>query len=246
LKKLFAQDIALLKWVGMHPVIVHGGGKEISSWLTKLGKETKFIDGLRYTDSETMEITEMILCGKINKDVVEVINQNGGKAVGLSGKDANIFKAKKIKSKEGQDLGQVGDIYSTDMTLVKQLCENGYIPVISSVAASAEGETLNLNADYVATGVAGALDALKLIFLTDVDGVMTGGNLLQIIELAEAKKLLNHPEVTGGMIPKIECAMRGIEEGVKFVHIINGSIEHAVLLEMFTDLGIGSMLVKNK
>jgi acetylglutamate kinase len=246
LKSLFASDIALLKWVGINPIIVHGGGKEISHWLKKLGKDSVFIDGMRYTDEETMEVTEMVLSGKINSEVVSVINRAGGKAVGLCGKDADLFTARKIRTKDDKDLGLVGDISSTDMSLLQTLAEQGYIPVVSSVAASEEGETLNLNADVVAGGIASAIHALKLIYLTDVDGVMTNGGLLQIIDLHEAEQLLKHPEVKGGMLPKLECAMNALKSGVKFVHIINGSVEHAVLLEMFTDLGIGSMLVSTK
>ena len=242
----FAADIALLKWVGINPIIVHGGGKEISHWLKKVGKDSVFIDGLRYTDAETMELTEMVLSGKINGEVVSVINGAGAKAVGLSGRDAGIFTAKKIRTKDDKDLGQVGDIDTFDISLLRSLCEQGYIPVVSSVAVSAEGETLNLNADFVASGLATAMSALKLIYLTDVDGVMSGGNLLQVIDLAEANKLLEHPDIKGGMLPKLECAMRALKSGVKYVHIINGSVEHAVLLEMFTDLGIGSMLVQSK
>lgn len=246
LKNIFACDVSLLKWVGINPVIVHGGGKEITNWLKKLGKETKFIDGLRYTDDETMEVTEMILSGKISKDLVSTINQNGGKAVGISGKDAKIYSAKKIKGKNNEDLGSVGDITSCDMDLVIKLSESGYIPVIASVTADEQGETLNLNADYVANGIASALKALKLIYLTDVDGLMINKQLLQIIDKNEAEKLLSHPEVQGGMLPKLECALKALKQGVNFVHIINGSVEHAVLLEMFTDLGIGTMLVENK
>ncbi len=246
LKKLFASDVSLLKLIGINPVIVHGGGKEISHWLKKIGKETVFIDGLRYTDEETMELTEMILSGKINSEVVGVINKAGGKAVGLSGKDANLFVAKKIKGKDEQDLGLVGDIHSTDMTLLTNLCNDGYIPVVSSIAPGLEEETLNLNADYVAAGLAGALCAMKLIYLTDVDGVLSGGSLLQMLDMKEAEKLLKNPDIKGGMVPKLECAIRAINDGVNSVHIINGSHEHAVLLEMFTDHGIGTMLVQKK
>lgn len=246
LKKLFASDISLLKLVGLNPVIVHGGGKEISQWLKKIGKESVFIDGLRFTDEETMEVTEMVLSGKINSEVVSFINRAGGKAVGLSGKDASLFTARKIRTKDDKDLGFVGDIETTDISILQHLCSHDYIPVISSVANSAEGETLNLNADYVASGIAAALDALKLVYLTDVDGISSGGSLLQLVDLGEAEKLLSHPDIQGGMLPKLECAIRAIQNGVDFVHIINGSVEHAVLLEMFTDLGIGTMLVREK
>ncbi len=246
LRQVFATDIALLKWVGINPIIVHGGGKEISEWMKKLGKDSVFIDGLRYTDSDTMEVTEMVLSGKINAEVVSVINRGGGKAVGLSGKDADLFTARKIRTKDNKDLGFVGDIETTDTTLLETLSEKGYIPVVSSIASSKEGDTLNLNADYVAAGLAGALKALKLIYLTDVMGVLKGGELLQLLDLHEAETLLTHPDVKGGMVPKLECAIRAIKEGVRDVHIINGSIEHAVLLEVFTDIGIGTMLREKK
>lgn len=246
LKETFASDIALLKLVGVHPVIVHGGGKEISHWLKKIGKETKFIEGLRYTDEETMELTEMVLSGKINSEVVALLNRAGAKAVGLSGKDGQLFSAKKIVGKSGQDLGLVGDMSETDVTILHQLCHSGYVPVISSIAPGEDGETLNLNADYAATGIAAALRALKLVFLTDVDGVLSGGQLLHLLDLSEAGRLLSHPDVSGGMVPKLECAMRAVQGGVSSVHIINGSLEHAVLLEMFTDLGIGTMIVDEK
>ncbi len=246
LKGLFASDISLLKLVGINPIVVHGGGKEISHWLKRLGKDSVFIDGLRYTDEETMDVTEMVLSGMINKEVVSHINRAGGKAVGLSGKDANLFTARKIRTKDDKDLGFVGDIDTTDMELLWNLNELGYIPVVSSVASSAEGETLNLNADYVAAALAEALTALKLVYLTDVDGIMMNGSLLQSIDLEDADRLLKHPDLKGGMLPKLECAVRAVSSGVKSAHIINGSAEHAVLLEMFTDLGIGTMLVEKK
>ncbi len=245
LKPIFASDIALLKQVGIHPVVVHGGGKEINHWLKKIGKESLFIEGLRYTDNETMELTEMVLSGRINSEVVDILNSSGCKAIGLSGKDAQLFMAEKIKAKSGEDLGQVGDISETDVTLIHQLCHSGYVPVISSIARSSAGETLNLNADYVAAGVAGALRALKLVYLTDVDGIMVGGKLVQTMTLSEAEELLKSPEISGGMVPKLECAIRGAKAGVSSVHIISGSREHAVLLEMFTDLGVGTMITGN-
>lgn len=242
LRQLFAQDIVLLKYVGMHPVIVHGGGKDVSKWMERVGKEPRFVEGLRYTDEETLEIGEMVLCGKLNKAIVSLLNQQGGRAVGLSGKDADIFIAKQIKSKSGQDLGFVGDIERTDPSLIKLLCDQGYIPVVSSIAPDGQGGGLNLNADYAASGLANALNALKLIYLTDVMGLMLGGELVGQLSLSQARELLGHAEIGGGMIPKIECAVRALEQSVESVHIINGSIEHAVLLELFTDVGIGSMI----
>ncbi len=245
LQTSFAEDVVLLKYVGLNPVIVHGGGKEISKWMHRLGKESVFIDGLRFTDHETMEITEMVLSGKINSDIVSLINQKGGSAVGLSGRDANLFSAKKIRSKTNQDLGQVGDITCVDTRLLTILCDNGYIPVISSVSQTAGGEGLNLNADHAAQEIAGALAALKLILLTDVSGLMLDDKLVQSLTLTKAKEALNHPDVSGGMLPKLQGCIEAIEAGVDAVHMINGTIEHAVLLEIFTNQGIGTMIVED-
>ncbi|MFC1617487.1 acetylglutamate kinase [Candidatus Margulisiibacteriota bacterium] len=244
LKSLFANDIVLLKYIGMNPVIVHGGGKEISKWIKKVGKETVFHDGLRYTDAETMEVTEMVLSGKINNEVVSLINKHGGKAVGLSGKDANLLTAKKIKSKSDKDLGQVGDVKDVNVKLLKTLCKQGYIPVISSIGISDEHESLNINADHVAAKVSEAIKALKLIYLTDVMGIIHNKELVSALNLKKAKELLKHPDIKGGMIPKLECSIEAIEAGAEYVHIINGTIEHAVLLEIFTDVGIGTMISK--
>ncbi len=242
LKAQFAKDIVLLKYIGLNPVIVHGGGKEISKWMKKMGKESVFIDGLRVTDLETMEITEMVLTGKINSEVVSLMNQNGGSAVGLSGKDANLFTAIKKKSKANQSLGFVGDITDVDTTLINTLNGSGYIPVISSVGHSPNGESLNMNADHVAQAIATAVKSLKLIYLTDVQGLKINGKLQSHLTMMQAKKLLSHKDVKAGMLPKLTCAVTAIKSGVTNVHIINGLIEHAVLLEMFTDQGIGTMI----
>jgi acetylglutamate kinase len=242
LKQSFATDITILKYVGINPIVVHGGGKEITKWMQKLGKEAIFLDGLRVTDFETMEITEMVLSGKINSEIVSLINRSGGKAVGLSGKDANVFMARKIRSKDDQDLGFVGEIEPSDVSLIRTLSEQGYVPVVSSVGESIDGETLNLNADYVAAGVAGALKALKLIYLTDVDGIVLDGQVLPEFDLDEAEELLSHPGIKEGMRPKLECCIRAIKDNVAHVHIINGAIQHAVLLEIFTDVGIGTKI----
>ena len=242
LKKKFAQDIVLLKYVGINPIIVHGGGKEISKWMARMGKKAAFIDGFRITDSETLEITEMVLSGKINNDLVGTINHFGGKAVGLSGKDANLLIAEKRKPKKNKDLGFVGDIVDVDITLLDTLNEQGYIPVISSIAISKGGETLNMNADHVAEGIGKVLKALKLIFLTDVDGLKIDNKLKRQLYLKEAKSLLSHDDVSGGMLPKLTCAIEALKGGVKQVHIINGSKDHSVLLEVFTDNGIGTMI----
>ena len=244
LKVKFAEDIVLLKYVGINPIIVHGGGKEISKWMEKVGKQPLFVDGLRVTDLETIEITEMVLTGKINSEVVSLVNQSGGKAVGLSGKDANLFIAKRRRSKSNQDIGYVGDIVSVDTSLIHTLCQNGYIPVISSIGCNKDGESLNMNADHVAEELAVALGALKLIFLTDVHGLKIEGKLQRKLTLKKAEKLLSHPDVKGGMLPKLECSIDAVKGAVQQVHMINGTIEHAVLLELFTDVGIGTMIAQ--
>ena len=241
-RETFAKDVVLLRYVGIKPVIVHGGGKEITKWMKKLGKEAVFIDGQRFTDAETMELTEMVLSGKVNNEIVALLNQHGGKAVTLSGKSANIFNAKRIRSKKDQDLGLVGSIESVDTRLIHTLCDDGYIPVISSVGSDRNGDTLNLNADNVASAVARYLECKKLIYLTDVDGLMVEKKLVSQLTEQEAEDLLLHPDVQGGMLPKLECSLAAVKGGVESVHIINGSTEHAVLLEMFTDRGIGTMV----
>lgn len=242
LKPLFAQNIVLLRYVGINIIIVHGGGKEISRWMNRVGKEAVFVDGQRFTDSETMEITEMVVSGKINSEVVGLINQQGGRAVTLSGKSANLFTARRIRSKKNEDLGFVGSIEKVDTSLLHTLCNTGYIPVISPVSCDENGNSLNLNADNVAAGIAIAMEAKKLIYLTDVDGLITDGTLNEAISYPKAKALMSHPDVGGGMLPKMECALRAIENGVSNVHIINGTHEHSVLLELFTDIGIGTMI----
>ena len=242
LRDMFAKDIVLLRYVGIKPVIVHGGGKEITKWMKKLGKEAVFIDGQRFTDSETMELTEMVLSGKVNNEIVSLLNQHGGKAVSLSGKSANIFNAKRIRSKQNQDLGLVGTIESVDTQLIHTLCDEGYIPVISSVGSDQHGDTLNLNADNVASAVARYLVSKKLIYLTDVDGLLIDGELQVTLTHKAAEGLMTHSDVKGGMLPKLECSMQAVRHGVDSVHIINGGTEHAVLLEIFTNRGIGTMI----
>ena len=246
LKKRFAQDITLLKYVGINPVVVHGGGQEISRWMKKLNLEPRFIDGLRYTNADTMEITEMVLTGKINREVVSLINRAGGKAVGLSGKDANIFTARQIRSKKGEDLGYVGEIETCDVSLITKLAEQSYIPVVSSISETLEGQTLNINADAAAAGIAIGLKALKLVYLTDVQGITIEGELLSELDLAEAAKLLEHPDIKGGMLPKLECSVKAIVEDVQHVHILDGNVDHSILLEVFTDVGIGTKISYSK
>ena len=244
LKAQFAKDLVLLKLIGVHPVVVHGGGKEISRWMEKLGEEATFIDGLRYTNADSLEIMEMVVSGKINKQISTLINRHGGKAVGLSGKDANLFIGKRITGKNNEDLGLVGEIETTNVGLLTDLIERGYIPVISPVASTREEEIegLNVNADHVAAGIATALKAQKLIYLTDVQGISIEGNLVEYLDLVEAEELMSHPEIRGGMLPKLDHSIRALKGEVNSVHILDGTIEHSVLLEMFTDSGVGTML----
>lgn len=241
-KNSFCQDIALLKYVGINPIVVHGGGKEISRWTEKIGKETVFVDGLRVTDPETMELTEMILSGKINSDLVANINKYGVNAVGLSGRDANLLIATKRKATSGADLGLVGKITNVNSELLKDLASKNYIPVISSVAGDRNGGVLNVNADEAASAVAASVCAEKLIFMTDVDGLKIEGKLQEFLELKEAETLMSHPDVQGGMKPKLNFSIEAITHGVSNVHIIHGGREHAILLELLTDSGVGTMI----
>jgi acetylglutamate kinase len=238
--------MADLPYVGVHPVIVHGGGKEISEWMRKFGKEPVFVDGRRITDAESVEIVEMVLSGKINGEIVSLINQSGGKAVGLSGKDANLLTVRKLPQRKGVDHGQVGEVESCQPALIQTLCLGGYIPVISCVGADSTGMTMNINADSVASAVAVGLKCEKLIFLTDVPGISIANKLVDFLDLEGAEKLLEHPEIQGGMKPKLEDSIKAIKHGVKHVHIINGLNAHAVLVEIFTDHGIGTMLAHKK
>ncbi len=241
--KQFATDIVLLKYVGINPIIVHGGGKEISKWMEKLGKQAVFIDGLRYTDEETMEMTEMVLSGKINNDLVNLINQSGGNAVGLSGKDGRLFTAEKIKSQQKKDLGLVGEVTDVHPEVLDILTDKGFIPVISSIGTDKIGNNLNINADHVAAKLASALKAMKLIYLTDVKGVIADGRHIQQLDIKDTKKMIKHPDIIGGMLPKLKYSLQALESGVNHIHIINGGFDHSVLLELFTDKGTGTMIL---
>ncbi len=247
IKQTVIQDIALMKLVGMHPVIVHGGGPDINAFLEQMNIESKFINGLRVTDEKTMEIVEMVLSGKLNKHIVTEIETQGVKAVGISGKDGGIIKAKKIE-KDGIDYGCVGDIVSVDPTLVQSLINNEFIPVIAPIGKDENGTTYNINADYAAVAIAGALKAEKLVFLTDVEGVMRDINdpnsIMSFISSKKIQKLIEDGTISGGMIPKVECCMEGIRKGVNNVHILDGRVEHCLILEIFTPEGIGTMIEK--
>jgi acetylglutamate kinase len=246
LKKMVMQDVVLMKFVGLNPVIVHGGGPEISSFLKKLGIESKFVNGLRVTDEKTAEIVEMVLVGKINKEIVSMINELGGMAVGISGKDGKLLKAEKDLS--NGDLGYVGKIVEVNIEVIEMLIDRGYIPVIAPVSFGDDGKTYNVNADTAAGKIAEALKAEKLILLTDVEGVLENvedkKSLISRMDLEHAKKLMNSGRINGGMIPKLECCIKAVENGVKRAHIIDGRLTHSLLLEIFTDEGIGTMIGK--
>ncbi|WP_291490081.1 acetylglutamate kinase [Desulfurella sp.] len=243
LKMAFSKDIALLKLVGINPIIVHGGGNEIGDTLKKLDITTKFHKGLRITDEKTMEVVVMVLAGKVNKEIVLNINRFGGRAVGLSGVDASIIKAKKLLL-EDVDLGLVGDVEEVRPDILINLSKNGYIPVVSPIGFDDAGSRYNINADTVASSIAQALQAEKLIYISDVDGVLDSENkLISEIKIKDIDKMIGNV-LTGGMIPKVLSARQAIENGVKKVHIINGKKQHALLEEIFTDAGIGTQIVR--
>jgi len=245
LKESFALDVILLKFVGMNPVIVHGGGPQIGMMMKRLGKEPKFVGGMRVTDEETMEIVEMVLVGRINKEIVGLINLHGGRAVGLSGKDGNLLRARKRlhRTAEGEliDIGLVGEVESVNAEPIRLLEENGFIPVIAPVGVGAAGETFNINADLVAGDVAAALSAEKLIHLTDVQGIKDeDGKLVSTLTKRDAERLMKAGIIDGGMLPKVESALRALAGGAQKAHIIDGRVPHAILLEVLTKEGIGT------
>jgi len=253
LKNKFAQDIVMMKYIGINPVVVHGGGPQIGELLKKFGKESKFIQGMRVTDEETMNIVEMVLVGTVNKEIVGLINRHGGNAVGLSGKDGNLINAEKYYLNEEKakhtppeiiDIGLVGKVKSINSQLIITLTQNNFIPVIAPTGIGDNGETYNINADIVAGEIAAALQAEKLLLLTDVPGVL-GKNkkLINTMTNKEALKLIDNGVVEGGMFPKIKCCLKALKAGVKKAHIIDGRLKHAVLLEVFTDKGIGTEIV---
>jgi len=251
----FARDLILMKYVGIRPVVVHGGGPQIAEHLEKQGLKSTFIAGLRVTDKKTMEIAEMVLVGKINQQIINSINQHDGKAVGLSGKEGQIIRAKKINLKKlakdngikiprNADLGMVGEVESINPELLHTLEDSGYIPVIAPIGVDGKGNTYNINADHVASKIAGALGATKLILLTNVPGILDEKKkLISSISESTAKKLIKKEIISSGMIPKVMCAFEALHEGVDKVHIIDGTIERAVILEIFTDSGIGTEIM---
>lgn len=267
LKEMVAQDIVLLRYIGMNPVVVHGGGKEITEIMRRLGREPVFINGLRVTDSETAEIAEMVLTGKINKDIVTLVNRTGGKALGLSGKDGNLVAARKKPPEvaranvpscggdslaagpadQGVDLGYVGNVESINTEIIDVMCREGFIPVISPIASDDNGATLNINADHLAGHLAGALSAYKLVVLTDVEGILgdpaDSSSLVPQVSIADVKRMIADGRVASGMIPKVDACITALEKGVPRTHIIDGRRPHSLLLEMFTNRGIGTMII---
>ena len=253
LKACFAQDIVLMKLVGINPIVVHGGGPQIGHLLKRLNIDTEFVNGMRVTDSETMDIVEMVLGGQVNKDIVNLINMAGGKAVGLTGKDGDFIRARKIdmtqfnkqtEASEIIDIGHVGEVSSIDPAVVEMLSQSDFIPVIAPIGVGVDGRSYNINADLVAGKVAEVLNAEKLILLTNIPGILDKqSNLLTGLTLEDIDTLIADGTISGGMIPKTRCGTDAIKGGVNSVHIIDGRVEHAVLLELFTDQGVGTLLL---
>jgi acetylglutamate kinase len=246
LKDKVIRDIVFLSSVGIRPVVIHGGGPEINSWLDKLGIEPQFKNGLRVTDAPTMDVVEMVLVGRVNKEIVSLINQAGALAVGLCGKDGNLITA---RPQGDEGIGFVGEVANVNIKVVDALVKNGYIPVISSVAADESGQAYNINADTVAGEIAAALGAEKLILLTDTRGILRNykdpSTLIPRVDIQQARQLIETGVVAGGMIPKVNCCVRSLAQGVKAAHILDGRLPHSLLLEIFTDVGIGTMLISS-
>ncbi|THB64811.1 MAG: acetylglutamate kinase [Gammaproteobacteria bacterium] len=252
LKQSFARDIVLMKLVGFNPVVVHGGGPQIGNLLDKIGKESKFVEGMRVTDSETMDVVEMVLGGLVNKEIVALVNHAGGRAVGLTGKDGGLIKAKKLTIADGMnqldkseviDIGHVGEVAGIDVSVVDMLDKSNFIPVIAPIGVGEDGASYNINADIVAGRLAEALNAEKLILLTNTQGLLNKeGELLTGLDSDDVKRLIDDGTIYGGMLPKIQCALEAVNNGVETAHIIDGRVEHAVLLELFTDKGVGTLL----
>ncbi len=244
LKEAVINDIVLMQLVGINVVLVHGGGPEINAMLNKIGKESKFVGGLRYTDKETMDIVQQILAGKVNKDLVQLLENHGGKAIGLCGLDGSLLKAKKL---EGDDLGFVGEVYEVDINIIKTAQSGGYIPVVSTVATGDSGEVYNINADTAAAKIASAVGASNLILMTDIKGLLMDkddeSTLIPVVGLSEVAKLKRDGIISGGMIPKIDCCVESVRRGVKKATIIDGREPHSILIELFTDEGIGTQFI---
>ena len=255
LKENVMRDVALMKYVGIRPVIVHGGGPEITGFLKKVGKESSFVAGLRVTDEETVEIAEMVLDGKINSEIVNLLNQRGVRAVGLSGKDAGLIRARKKMATVYEndtahevDIGFVGEVETIDVSVIEDLLDHGYVPVIAPIGVGMDGESYNINADYVAAEIAGALAAEKLLLLTDIEGIYKDFNdkssFLSTIHLQEARDYIRDGIISGGMIPKVEACLTALERGAAKTHVIDGRLPHAIILEIFTSTGVGTQVVR--
>ncbi len=251
LKSGFARDVVLMKTVGMNPVVVHGGGPQIGKLLEKIGKQTEFVHGMRVTDSETMDVVEMVLGGLVNKEIVSLIHRHGGNAVGLTGKDGDLIRARKLRMTRGGtqsgeemlDLGHVGEVDSIDPSVVNMLVHGDFIPVIAPIGVGEDGFSYNINADLVAGKMAEVLKAEKLILLTNTGGVLDrDGTLLSGLNVSQVDALIADGTIHGGMLPKIRCALDVVQSGVRAAHIIDGRVEHAVLLELFTDRGVGTLI----
>lgn len=255
LKHNFARDIVLMKLVGMNPIVVHGGGPQIGSLLARLNIESRFVEGMRVTDSATMDVVEMVLGGAVNKEIVHMINQHGGQALGLTGKDANLIRAKKLTVKHQMpemqtpeiiDIGHVGEVVSINVELLNSLTSSGFIPVIAPIGVDDEGATYNINADLVAGKVAEVMAAEKLMLLTNVPGLLNkDGEVMTGLSAKKVDELIANGTISGGMLPKVACALDAVNGGVKSVHIIDGTVPHSILLEVFTDSGIGTLIKNN-
>ncbi|MFK7863449.1 MAG: acetylglutamate kinase [Pseudohongiellaceae bacterium] len=251
LKQSFARDIVLMKLVGINPIIVHGGGPQIGSLLKKLNIESNFVDGLRVTDSQTMDVVEMVLGGLVNKEIVNLLNRNQGKAVGVTGKDGNLIKAKKLKltnpdNSPGADIGQVGEVVKINTEVLDIMKDSDFIPVIAPIGTDDMGESYNINADSVAGELARVLKAEKLILLTNIAGVKDKDDkVLSGLSIKQVDELIDQGTIHGGMLPKIDCALNAVKGGVNSAHIIDGRVEHAVLLEIFTDEGVGTLITED-
>ena len=252
LKSSFARDIVLMKSVGMNPIVVHGGGPQIGNILEKIGKESEFIGGMRVTDSETMDVVEMVLGGLVNKEIVNLIHQHGGHSIGLTGKDGSLITAKKLQhdiklTSEIIDLGHVGEVDEIDTSVIELLLKGDFIPVIAPIGVGEDGFSYNINADLVAGSIAQALGAEKLILLTNTSGLLDSeGELLTGLDAKTIDGLIENGTIYGGMLPKIGCALSAVKNGVKSTHIIDGRVPHAVLLEVFTDNGVGTLITCNE
>ncbi len=252
LKESFAKDIVMLRYIGMIPIVVHGGGPQIGDVLKKMGIESRFHQGIRITDKATMDVVEMVLVGKINKEIVGLLNQHGGRAIGLSGRDGQLLEAKKLDPEKVSfdrgvseiiDLGRVGNVTKVNTDLIELIEKDNFIPVVAPVGFSEQGEALNINADLVASALASALHAEKLVLLTDIEGVKDKkGELIAKLKATQIEKLIADETISGGMIPKVKCCVKALENKVKSAHIIDGRVEHAVLLEIFTDKGVGTLI----